>query len=254
VLKYHQLDILIKTANSQHSNSVLLSFVPSHFTAFPLTKTTIANCPQYLLLSVCPITPIITPSMFIRHYQFNTLIKSYNYTPSNIKYLSKEEIERLFSCIKNSRDKALFGLTYLYGLRVSEALSLKLSHIDLENKRILIHRMKGGIGGERPLFETAEKLIRKYLKKRIDTGDALFTGRQGNLSRQRVQQLFKAYAQKAGINPKYSVHSLRHSIATHLLENGVSVEQVRQFLGHSQIETTETYTHISQQQLNKLVE
>jgi site-specific recombinase XerD len=183
--------------------------------------------------------------MFLCRYQFNTLIKSYNCSPSRIKYLSKEEIERLFSCIKDRRDKALFGLTYLYGLRISEALLLKLSHIDLENKRILIHRVKGGIGGERPLFQTAERLIKKYLKVRLNTGDALFTGRQGNLSRQRVQQLFKAYAQKAGINPKYSVHSLRHSIATHLLDAGEGIEFVRDHLGHTNIQNTMIYAQIT---------
>jgi site-specific recombinase XerD len=183
--------------------------------------------------------------MFIRHRQFNTLIKVYNCIPSNIKYLSKEEIERLFSCIKNSRDKALFGLTYLYGLRISEALLLKLSHIDFGNRRIQIHRVKGGIGGERPLFETAEKLIRRYLKRRIDTGDALFTGRQGNLSRQRVQQLFKGYAKKAGIDPRYSVHSLRHSIATHLLDAGEGIEFVRDHLGHTNIQNTMIYAQIT---------
>jgi integrase/recombinase XerD len=181
--------------------------------------------------------------MFLRRRQFNTLIKLYNCTP--IKYLSKEEIERLFSCIKNRRDKALFGLTYLYGFRISEALSLKLSHIDLENKKILIHRAKGGIGGERPLFQTAEKLIRRYLKVRLDTGDALFTGRQGNLSRQRAHQLFKRYAQKAGIAPQYSVHSLRHSIATHLLDAGEGIEFVKDHLGHTNIQNTMIYAQIT---------
>ena len=183
--------------------------------------------------------------MFLRRHQFNTLIKIYNCTPPNIKYLSKEEIERFFSCIKDRRDKALFGLTYLYGLRISEALLLKFSHVDLENKRLLIHRVKGGIGGERPLFGTAEKLVRKYLKVRLDTGDAIFTGRQGNLSRQRVQQLFKAYAQKAGIDPKYSVHSLRHSIATHLLDAGEGIEFVRDHLGHTNIQNTMIYAQIT---------
>jgi site-specific recombinase XerD len=183
--------------------------------------------------------------MFLRHRQFNTLIKVYNCSPSRIKYLSKEEVERLFSCIKDSRDKALFGLTYLYGFRISEALSLKPSHVDLENKRILIHRVKGGIGGERPLFQTAEKLIRKYLKVRLDTGDALFTGRQGNISRQRVHQLFKRYAQKAGIAPKYSVHSLRHSIATHLLDAGEGIEFVKDHLGHTNIQNTMIYAQIT---------
>jgi len=180
--------------------------------------------------------------MFFHHYQLNTLIKGFN---SKIKYLSKEEIERLFSCIKNPRDKALFGLTYLYGLRLSEALLLKLPYVDLENKRILIHRVKGGIGGEKPLFKTAEKLIRKYIKVRLNTGDALFTGRQGNLKRQRVQQLFKAYAQKAGIDPKYSVHSLRHSIATHLLDAGEGIEFIRDHLGHTNIQNTMIYAQIT---------
>jgi integrase/recombinase XerD len=178
-------------------------------------------------------------------WELAILIKSYNCSPSNIKYLSKEEVERLFLCIKDRRDKALFGLTYLYGLRISEALLLKISHINLENKKILIHRVKGGIGGERPLFKSAERLIRKYLNKRIDTGDALFTGRQGNLSRQRVQQLFKAYARKAKLDPKYSVHSLRHSIATHLLDAGEGIEFVRDHLGHTNIQNTMIYAQIT---------
>jgi site-specific recombinase XerD len=173
------------------------------------------------------------------------LIKIYNCTPSTIKYLSKEEVERLFLCIKSRRDKALFGLTYLYGLRISEALLLKISHVDLENKKILVYRMKGGIGGERPLFKSAEKLIRKYLKVRLDTGDALFTGRQGNISRQRVHQLFKRYAQKAGIAPKYSVHSLRHSIATHLLDAGEGIEFIKDHLGHTNIQNTMIYAQIT---------
>jgi len=173
------------------------------------------------------------------------LVKVANCTPPNIKYLSKEDIERLFSCIKKPRDKALFGLTYLYGLRISETLSLKLSHVDLENKRIFIQRVKGGIGGERPLLQTAEKLIRKYLKKRLDTGDALFTGRQGNLSRQRLQQLFKAYAQKAGLGRRFTVHCLRHSIATHLLDAGEGIEFIKDHLGHKNIQNTMIYAQLT---------
>jgi len=105
--------------------------------------------------------------------------------------------------------------------------------------------VKGGIGGERPLFITAEKIIRKYLKVRLDTGDTLFTGRQGNLKRQRVQQLFKGYAKKAGIDPKYSVHSLRHSIATHLLDAGEGIEFIRDHLGHTNIQNTMIYAQIT---------
>ena len=147
--------------------------------------------------------------------------------------------------VKDPRDKALFGLIYLYGLRVSEAILLRLSDVDLEKKRIFIRRLKGGVGGERPLFEAAGRSLRGYLRVRFERGDGLFTGREGDLTRQRVHQLFKVYAQKAGLDPRYSVHSLRHSIATHLLEAGEGIEFVRDHLGHRNIQNTMIYAQIT---------
>ncbi len=147
--------------------------------------------------------------------------------------------------IKDPRDKALFGLIYLYGLRVSEAVLLKHEDVDFEKGRILIRRTKAGIGGERPLFKSAQRLLKRYLKARHDTSDGLFTTRQGNISRQRVQQLFKAYARKAGLDARYSVHCLRHSIATHLLEAGEGIEFVRDHLGHRNIQNTMIYAQIT---------
>lgn len=184
--------------------------------------------------------------MFSPHPQLDIMIKMSNSAPpSRIKYLSKEELERFFLCVEGSRDRALFGLIYLYGLRVSEAILLKLEAVDLKRKRLFVRRVKGGIGGERPLFKAAERLLRRYLKARLDTGDGLFTGRQGTLSRQRIQQLFKEYAQKAGIDSGHSVHSLRHSIATHLLDAGEGIEFVRDHLGHRNIQNTMIYAQIT---------
>ncbi len=162
-----------------------------------------------------------------------------------IKYLSKDELERFFFYVKNPRDRALFGLIYLYGLRVSEAALLRLEDVDLGKKRIFIHRVKGGIGGQRPLFNAALKLLKKYLKVRLKRGDGLFTGRQGDISRKRIHQLFKGYARKAGLDPKFTVHSLRHSIATHLLESGEAIEFVRDHLGHKNIQNTIIYAQIT---------
>ena len=147
--------------------------------------------------------------------------------------------------IKDPRDKTLFGFIYLYGLRVSEAVLLKLGDVDFVKGRILLRRTKGGIGGERPLFKSAEKLLKRYLKVRHNTGDGIFTTRQGNISKQRIQQLFYAYAQKAGLDPRYSVHCLRHSIATHLLEAGEGIEFVRDHLGHRNIQNTMIYAQIT---------
>ena len=184
--------------------------------------------------------------MFYLHPQLNNLTKSSNSIPSSrIKYLSKQELEGFFLCIRDPRDKAIFGIIYLYGLRVSEATLLKLSHVDFQKKTIFIHRMKGGIGGERPLLRSAERLIKRYFRMRLDTGDGLFTGRQGNLKRQRIQQLFKEYAREAGIHPRYSVHCLRHSIATHLLDAGEGIEFVRDHLGHRNIQNTMIYAQIT---------
>lgn len=137
--------------------------------------------------------------------------------------------------MEDPRDKAIFGLIYLYGLRVSEATILKLEDVDLKRKRIFIRRVKGGAGGERPIFRSTEKLLRKYLAVRQEKGDGLFTGRQGTLSRKRIHQLFKGYAQRAGLDPKSTVHSLRHSIATHLLETGMGIEFIKDHLGHRDI-------------------
>ena len=161
------------------------------------------------------------------------------------KYLSKEEIERFFSSIESPRDKALFGVIYFYGLRVTEATLLKLQDVDFRRKRIFIRRVKAGIEGERPLLRTVEQLLRRYLRNRLRTGDGFFTGRQGDLKRQRIQQLFKEYARRAGIGPTYSVHSLRHSIATHLLEAGEGIEFVRDHLGHRDIKNTMIYAQIT---------
>jgi len=162
-----------------------------------------------------------------------------------IKYLQKDQVEKLFSKIKSQRDRALFAVIYYYGFRVSEATLLKLEDIDLQRGRIYIHRVKEGIGGERPLFKSVAKAIQAYMKVRQSTGEKLFTGRQGDLKKQRIQQLFKHYAREAGIDPIYSIHCLRHSIATHWLEAGADPADVQDHLGHVKPESTRIYAQIT---------
>lgn len=139
----------------------------------------------------------------------------------------------------------MFATVYHYGLRVSEATLLRLEDVDLERGRIRIQRLKSGRGGERPLFSNTAQLIRAYLPVRLPTGTALFTGRQGNLQRQRIQQLFHQYAQRAGLGEEFTVHCLRHSIATHLLEAGQDIDYVRDHLGHVNIQNTLIYARMT---------
>lgn len=162
-----------------------------------------------------------------------------------IKYLTQAQTARFFLVIPSPRDRALFAVIYHYGLRVTEATLLQVEDVDLRHGHIFIRRIKSGYSGERPLFGNTARLLRAYLKERLPTGSALFTGRQGDLKRHRIQQLFKHYFQKAGLPPSFTVRCLRHSIATHLLDAGMGIEFVQDHLGHVNIQNTLIYARLT---------
>ena len=167
-----------------------------------------------------------------------------------IKYLTQAEIERFFSVIESPRDRALFGTIYHYGLRVSEATVLSVHSIDFNRQTIYIHRLKGGRSGQKPLLANTARLLKVYLPVRESTGERLFTGREGTLGRHRIGQLFLHYANRVGISG-YSVHSLRHSIATHMLGAGFSIEVVQDHLGHRNIQSTLIYAQMTDEPRRK---
>jgi len=163
------------------------------------------------------------------------------------RFLSQDEVERFFNVVESTRDRALFTVTYLYGLRLSEVVRLRRNDVDLEAHRILVRRSKNGIWGIRPLFRSAEHALRAYLAATPELGGeaALFRGRRGPLHRRRIQQLFSRYAVQAQLPAKASCHSLRHAIATHLLDAGESLEFVKEHLGHRKLENTAIYARVS---------
>jgi len=163
------------------------------------------------------------------------------------RFLSQDEVVAFFSVIRDARDRALFGITYLYGLRVSETTHLRHKDVDLGAGRIVIRRAKGGIWGIRPLFASARALLEAYFAAsgRSDPQAPLFPGRRGPLTKRRIQQLFEEYARDAGLSEGATCHSLRHAIATHLLDAGESLEFVKEHLGHRKIENTAIYARVS---------
>lgn len=162
------------------------------------------------------------------------------------RYLTQEEVARYFAAITDLRDRALFTLIYHYGLRVSEVALLERADLDLDRRRILVKRVKGGQWAERPLFDAAERLARQYLAVTpADEGRSLFPGRNGPLRKRQIQSLFVRYRDRAGLPPQYGTHCLRHSIATHLLDAGASLEFVQDHLGHQKIESTSIYARIT---------
>ena len=159
--------------------------------------------------------------------------------------MTQQEVKRFFGALTDRRDRALFGLIYFYGLRAGEATLLKVQDVDFEGNKIFIPRLKNGYSGVKPLRQDTRKLLKAYLRVRTMHGDAFFTSWQGVITKRRIEQLFKQYLAKAGLANRYVVHSLRHSIAVHILDAGEDIAYVQDHLGHKNIRNTQIYAKIS---------
>jgi integrase/recombinase XerD len=178
------------------------------------------------------------------------------------KFLTVSEVELLLSQpdekdIHGIRDKAMLELLYATGLRVSELVSLKIKDLNLEDG-FLLCLGKGGKERIVPIGDTAASAIRRYIDEARpmllkQPNNFLFLTRRGSaFTRQGFWKLLKSYAKKADLDLKISPHILRHTFATHLLERGADLRSVQLMLGHSQITTTQVYTHVSRQQLRRV--
>jgi integrase/recombinase XerD len=176
--------------------------------------------------------------------------------------LSPAEVQRLLS-IKNSkkkhlqRNRTLLELLYATGLRVSEIAALKVGDLQLEESTL---RARGKGNKERivPIAHTTVEIIKNYLLQdrarycKNELEAHLFLSQQGRpITRQRIWQIIKEQAHSVGITKKISPHTLRHSFATHLLENGASLRVIQEMLGHADISTTQIYTHVDQKRLQQ---
>ena len=160
--------------------------------------------------------------------------------------LSQKELKRLFFTPQRLKQRVLFALIYSAGLRVGEVCRLKISDIDSERMTIRILKSKGKTDRYVPLSNYILKGLRKYVKS-AKPKEYLFNGKiKGQpLGKGAVQQSFRLARKKAGIQKEVSVHSLRHSYATHLLEQGVDIVTIKELLGHATIETTMMYLHVA---------
>ena len=180
------------------------------------------------------------------------------------KYLSKEEVASLLDCAYETggneaqRDATILEMLYATGLRVGELVSLNVMDIDLQESYI---RCWGKGSKERivHIYPKALREVKNYLNqarvaligsRRAEI--ALFVNHRGErLTRQWVWNIMKNYGEKAGIRQRITPHTLRHSFATHLLQNGASLRHVQELLGHSSISTTQVYTHVTGTQLHE---
>jgi integrase/recombinase XerD len=176
------------------------------------------------------------------------------------RFLSENEVEIFLKqpdveSETGLRDRALLELMYASGLRVSEAASIKMSDFDLD-AGLLTCFGKGSKQRKVPLGKSAAEWLKSYLvvRNRKNAGQNMFVTPGGKpLTRQAIHKLVKIYAEKAGIE-NLSPHKLRHTFATHLLQNGADSRSVQVMLGHSDISTTQIYTHVTDSHLKKAYE
>lgn len=180
--------------------------------------------------------------------------------------LTQEEITNLYNHCITAKERAILSLGYGCGMRVGEIETMRIEDVKLKDKIMIIPKGKGNKRRVIPMSPGVIKDLSDYYYqeyetltkgKDYDVKDQAFIlhNRGGRMKEYTFNKYLKKIIERAGINDKtLSMHSLRHSIASHLIEQGVSVDQVRLFLGHSQLETTQTYTHISKQQLKNLIE
>ena len=161
---------------------------------------------------------------------------------------------KIFSCIDNIKHKALMVMMYSSGLRVGEVVRLKIE--DIDSKRMLIHvrQSKGYKDRYTLLSKQALVILRDYFK-RYKPEVWLFPGGKSNdhLTERSAQKVFDNARLKSGIIKKVSLHTLRHSFATHLLEAGTDLRYIQELLGHSSSKTTEIYTHVSKKDIGRIL-
>jgi integrase/recombinase XerD len=157
---------------------------------------------------------------------------------------SKEEISKIISATTNLKHKAILLTIYSAGLRVSEAVNLRINDIHSDDGYLFIKDSKGKRDRKTILSPILLGVLRQYYKK-YKPGYWLFEGQEGGkYSTKSIQQILRKAIDISGVNPWGTVHTLRHSFATHLLQEGVNLRIIQTMLGHSSSKTTEIYTHV----------
>ncbi len=177
-------------------------------------------------------------------------------------FLTKEEIEKLFSLIEptdfiSARDRAILELLYSSGLRISELAQLTEDDIDLYEGLVTVQG-KGGKQRSVPVGSVAISCIKEYLKYKYELGirkKELFLNKFGNrLSVRGIRKIVAKWVKKAAIHKKVSPHTFRHTFATHLLDAGCDLRSIQEMLGHKSLSTTNVYTHLTLERLRNVYE
>ncbi|PCI21817.1 MAG: hypothetical protein COB67_13800 [SAR324 cluster bacterium] len=160
--------------------------------------------------------------------------------------LSRSEMEQLYEACEEIKERIILHLYYGLGLRRSEGVALNIKDIDFKNGWLYVLEGKGGKSRNVPLAKAIQTDFKAYLlgeKRRLKSSALLLNKQQNRLQGYSALKMLRKLLKRANLNEKIDLHCLRHSIATHLIKEGMPVEQVRIFLGHDHLETTQKYIH-----------
>ncbi|MCH8519766.1 MAG: tyrosine-type recombinase/integrase [Nanoarchaeota archaeon] len=186
--------------------------------------------------------------------KLNFEIKTPKFQRKTPQVLTKEELRELFSKITNTKHKLMLQLYYAAGLRLSEVINLKMKDIGFNDKTIWVRDGKGGKDRMSILPQFLIDELKEFCEKNtLDKNNFIFTNIKGDpYSSRMVQKILERVKDKVSFNKDIHIHTLRHSFATHLLEDGVDIRIIQELLGHSDLSTTQIYTKIANEQLKKI--
>ena len=169
------------------------------------------------------------------------------------KTIHQNDIKKMFDATTNLKHNTMLKLCYGMGLRLSEIINLKIRDIDSRNMQVFIEKSKGKKDRYVNLPQSVLEQLRTYFKK-YRPKKYLFEGQDGGqYAKRSLQNVFKNALQKAGINKQVGIHSLRHSYATHLLEQGTDIRFIQELLGHNDIKTTLIYTDVTNKNIRNII-
>ena len=164
--------------------------------------------------------------------------------------LTKDEVKRLIESADNVKSRLIISLLYSSGLRVSELVNLKIDELDFDEKTGWVRKGKGSKDRIFTISNNLAEELKEYLNERKD--NKYIFSKDKALSTRNIQKIIKGTRERANINKKVTPHTLRHSYATHLLEQGTDIRIIQAMLGHANLNTTQIYTHISSEQIKKI--
>lgn len=258
------LDISQVTSQQISDYYAYISSRPSHKDGSTLDP----NTTHSHLRNVRDLFMMLQKEGVIENNPCSTLKFPYGKTKKSRQILTQTEIQELYEVCDTAKERAILSLAYGCGLRVGEMVKCDIKDIRLREKILIVPHGKGNKRRVIPLCSRVAKDLGDYfyyererLSKQRDypkAGYAFMLNSMGGRMRQwtyndELKKIIWRTKSQQIIKKKVTVHALRHAIASHLLEQGMDLHQVRMFLGHSQLETTQQYTHITQQQLNDLL-